>query len=863
MNLTLCFNPAYDGGTYLTDPAGGTASFGSKTVGTLGLLEELELRLGLTAQEKGAHELLPVYHNAAIAATEKDPSLIFRESLELAPLKTASELLAWRDELVLSGWTKDAPVPESLTAGGRKILSAIAAVERALPPSFRTLADRWTAILRALREGAAPEGLHVELTVREEHLHPLYREILRCLRDKGVSVKDTAGDGTPETEYKHFHDSADACWWAASKAGSGLIICSDTHTLDAAMTGLGRQPVGAVSPASLRPVEHLLSGAMMLLADAYDIEALRDYLSCPYHPLNKFELEDGKKMLRRELLSHIISQGGFGENNKTHISFDGIIGKYANGDKKTLAEIRRFLPEAGPVTFSRIQALCQALSDWAGSCLGATDGKPTDLSLTGQWSALIGYCRSLESICRETGMDKRTDIRKDELRRALLSVYEPDELTVSVATVGASAVVPSIEGIASDVEEAVWIAPANTPAPQPLPFLCEEDVVTLEKELPHVWMRRDALLFADDAFRGGLSHIKDCLTVLYCDTARGEKQEKHPFLLRAKEKLEELAYEGIPKESSAPVVGRPANTFPLDTGYTLSKPATIVLPAHESPSSIETMFSCPFDWLTQRVLGLYDEHDSTLSTTEGNVAHSIIHRICEIASAGGKDVTSAAFGKVFDEKYKELFDEAVEGYGAELLLPENRLECKQFRTILHDRSIPGLMEILSHSGLVIVGSEKEFHEVDLSEPVSSYATLVLTGTIDLLTRNKAGEYVVIDFKWAGSQGRKDREEQIKKGEDYQLALYRRVLEKEGRRGAAQAFYMLRTAELLTAYPCFSNDKGAVEPVKPGRGQKSYDDTIAYIHERHTEIVGELVKGSIECNKPKKYESNMILKGNLK
>lgn len=227
------------------------------------------------------------------------------------------------------------------------------------------------------------------------------------------------------------------------------------------------------------------------------------------------------------------------------------------------------------------------------------------------------------------------------------------------------------------------------------------------------------------------------------------------------------------------------------------------------------------------------------------------------------DVTPAAFRKVFDDKYEELFDEAVEGYGAELLLPENRLECKQFRTILHDRSIPGLVEILSHSGLVIVGSEKEFHEVDLSEPGSGYASLVLTGTIDLLTRNKAGEYVVIDFKWAGSQGRKDREEQIKKGEDYQLALYRRVLEKEGRKVAAQAFYMLRTAELLTAYHCFSDDKGAIEPVKPGRGQKSYDETIAYIHERHSEIVGELGNGCIECNKPKMYESNKILKGNLK
>ena len=863
MNLTLSFNPAYDSGAYLTDPASGTAAFGSKPVGTLGLLAELELRLGLTAPEKGAHELLSAYYNAALAATKRDPSLIYKESLDLAPLKTASELLSWRDELVLSGWSKDATIPESLTAGGRKILSAIAAVERELPPQFRTLADRWIAVARSLREGPAPEGLRLVLTVKEEHLHPLYREILESLRRKGISVQESVGSGSPKAVYKHFRDSADACWWAACTARSELIVCNDSPTLDAAMTGLGKQPVGAVSPASLRPVEHLLSSAMMLLADAHDIEALRDYLSCPYHPLNRFKLEDDKKTLRKELLSHILSQGGFGENSRTHLSFGGIIEKYAGGDQKVLSEIRSFLPEAGgAITFARIKALCRALSGWAASCLNATAGKPADLSLTGQCNALIGYCQSMEFICRETGMDKRTNIQKDELLRALLSVYVPDKLTVSVATVGASAVVSFLEGIASDVDDAVWIAPENTPAAQPLPFLCEADVLALREPLPYVWTRKDALLFADDAFIAGLSHIKGQLTVLYCDTVRGEKKEKHPFLLRGENKPDDLPYEGIPSASASPVVCRPANTFPLDIGYTLNKSIPVALPDHETPTSLESMFSCPFDWVIQGVLGLYDEHDGTLSTIEGTVAHSIIHRICEKASAGGKDVTPGDFCKVFKTQYDELFDEAVNDYGAELLLPENRLECSQFRTILRDRSIPSLVEILTHSGLVIAGSETGFEKVDLSEP--GYEPLVLTGTIDLLTRNAAGEYVVIDFKWAGKQGRDEREGQIKKGEDYQLALYRKVLEKQGHTVVAQAFYMLRTAELLTAYPCFQDAKGSIDPVKPGSKKKSYDETIASIQDRYSVIVRNFLAGSVECKKPNTpFESNIILKGNLK
>ena len=65
------------------------------------------------------------------------------------------------------------------------------------------------------------------------------------------------------------------------------------------------------------------------------------------------------------------------------------------------------------------------------------------------------------------------------------------------------------------------------------------------------------------------------------------------------------------------------------------------------------MFSCPFDWVIQQVLGLYDEHDGTLSTIEGTVAHSIIHRICEKASTGGKDVPPGDFCKVFKTQYDE------------------------------------------------------------------------------------------------------------------------------------------------------------------------------------------------------------------
>ena len=860
MNLTILFNPAFDSGAYVADPADGTVSFGEKHVGALGLLQELELRLGLTAPDKGAHELLSAYHNAALAAAKEDPGVFFAESLSLSPLKTASELLAWRDELVLSGWTASSPVPDTLTDGARSILSGLAAVEGKLGGDFRTLSDRWTAVAKTIKEATIPEGLRLVLLIPEKRLHPLYRDILGILRSKGIPVEERPAAGSPEVTVKRFRDSVDACWWAACTAEDELIVCDDSLTLGAAMAALGRQDVNAFSPASLRPIEHLFLSGMMLLADAHDIEALRDYLSCPYHPLNAYKSSDGKSTLRRDLLFHLLSQGGFGEDGRTGCSFDDIVATYAGGNAKTLEEIRRFLPERGkPVSFGRIKALCRALSEWAASCMRAVSGKETAPALTGQWAALIGYCQSMEFICRVTGMERLGEIGCDDLLGALRSVYVPDALTDTVARVGSAALAPRIEGIASETRSVIWVAPVKENAREPLPFLCEADVLSLSGTLGYVWTREDALLHADDAFSAGLARIKERLTVLYCDTIHGQKKEKHPFLLRGGLKLEGLPYEGIPATHAAPVALRPANTvqdsYPVD-GSLVSSPAS------ESPSSLEGMFACPFDWVVQRVLGLYEEHDSNLSTIEGTVAHSVIHRICLLASEGGKEVTPAAFGKVFASEYDRIFDEAVDGYGAELNLPENRIECSQFRTILRERGIPVLQEILTHSGLVIAGSEVPFRDVDLSEP--GYEPLTLSGTIDLLARNAAGQYVVIDFKWAGSQGRKDRSEQVKRGEDYQLALYRRVLEKDrGYTVAAQAFYMLRTAELLTAYPVFSDAEGPIAPIAPGARtpQKSYPETVADIQGRYSEAVRALRGGSV-ARKKLQYESNQILKGNL-
>ena len=207
-------------------------------------------------------------------------------------------------------------------------------------------------------------GLSISLMIPETHLHPIFQNIFGILREQGVPISEEFGKSTPEIRIKHFRNKVDACLWAAASASDNLIVCDDTHTLGAAMLAHGKAPVDTTSKASLRPIEHLFSDGMALLLDADDIEVLRDYLSVSHHPLNTFKKDD--RNLRYELLKHIVSVGGYGENKWTKLTFDSILEQYANGNELVRKDIRSFLPEANqPLTFKRIQAFCKSLSGWA------------------------------------------------------------------------------------------------------------------------------------------------------------------------------------------------------------------------------------------------------------------------------------------------------------------------------------------------------------------------------------------------------------------------------------------------------------------------------------------------------------------
>ena len=488
--ITLHFNPQFDSGAWLGEPGKGICKIENSYVGPMGLLSYLEVRLGITAQEKPQHEILATFTKAAKEIAERDPSVFFAKSLKLTPLATAGELLRWRDELVLSGWKADLSVPEKLTSGAKSILGGLAEVESALPAGFRTTSDRWRILLAVLEKETALGVFSVKVHASEDHMHPVHRTVLNHIRRCGVSVENVFVKREPAVEIKHFHDSSDACLWAAAQDGDALLVCSDDQTLSSAMAAFGRPYGNASSSKSPRPVTHLFTSVMMLLKDGGDIQAYRDYLSAPSHPLNKYEKDN--RNLREALLQSVVHERGFAE-------FDQIIEDFAGGDPACLACIRAWIPKHDqPLTYDRVKAMCKLISDWTNGAIKRAEDMGEDSPYLDQWKELVSVSEEMVFQCEELGFNQLSVIPDLDFIQVLRAISAPSSAVARRAVVESVPVVSSIEGIAEDVQDVIWVDGSFTEAPNPLSFLCPKDIGELKDTLPEIWLQVDALKLADD-----------------------------------------------------------------------------------------------------------------------------------------------------------------------------------------------------------------------------------------------------------------------------------------------------------------------------------------------------------------------------
>lgn len=327
----------------------------------------------------------------------------------------------------------------------------------------------------------------------------------------------------------------------------------------------------------------------------------------------------------------------------------------------------------------------------------------------------------------------------------------------------------------------------------------------------------------------------------------GESLEEHPIITSLKQNKDfynEACTEGqkiiLPQTKSKPIEKlAPIGNISIDKDV-LSK---IPYPS-DSYSAIDTLVNAPFDYVMNNMGGLAAPEDDQ-KLKENLMKGTIAHKVVELL-VNNKDTKEAySFDEIqsrFKEQYEDLFEQAMEKEkecAAFLKRPENVNMLALFKEDAKE-SIKRLIDIIKVNDLKPLGAEYEF-----STPFYPFDNP--HGFVDLLLEDGNGNLVIFDLKWSDST--QTYPDKIKKGEAYQLYMYKHAVEAQTQKTVAwYAYYLFPKKELYT---------------EPNGVTQKWEEWIDMRKNRLDQIFEEgIIEPAVKGSNSEKYPKHIILK-NLK
>jgi hypothetical protein len=625
---------------------------------------------------------------------------------------------------------------------------------------------------------------------------------------------------------------------------------------------------------------------MQLCRPKFEVRSIISYLSVHPHPLDQFKDNMGQAELRKELRAHFVRQCGFGYNEVSRASFDGILGRYVT-EGVSLSNIKAWLPFADPKTTidaGYVQDIAMNLGSWAidTAKVYSEEERKNDVIVEGM-RQLAQTCRvftrvmSLLGYEEARGADESTPISDEDFTKVVEYAYRPQKAMLHRGEVGSISVTSSVDSITAPVNSAIWIAPAPSAAPYPYEFLSDSDVGKLHAVMD-IPSRKSLLVQSRESEKASLSNVKK-LTLVLCDKVGTEIPLKHQILVDKMRDKGDLGYTSVDESLLQHGEFRDPRTqqaeHNLGKNYFNGKFRNEI-----SPSAMEKLLERPFDYVMTYMMGLWGEGGSSEAALLGNVDHYVFESIYNAAKDDKGVCTADKFEAIFNRDYDSIFDAAVLYCGLELNQPEKALVRKDIHYQLKDHAIPKFLGIMRDNGLEIIASEKSV-SFTITSP-DGKTDLALKARIDLLLKDGGDDYFIFDFKYtSGTSGRDKRAEQIMSGTDYQLLMYRALVESMVASGKTAlidparekkdpgivkgvGFYMLATSELLSS----DSFKGC----EALASEKTYDQAMVEFFKAYEEMMDNLHAGILIEGEgmPKEeggrdvqsFGENKILKGKL-
>jgi hypothetical protein len=801
--MKLTFGPALDGYRPLQ------TCFDHQFCGPAGLVEALELRLGLATREGGTAARTGSYL-AAAAACATEGETFFSKSLKTDRWGTAAALLSMRDNLRMAGWSGEV----GPCAPPR--LRDLAAIEKqahgTLPPG---LADRMAVIRAELAQspGNVPEVVCVEDAA---HLPWLLRGLLEDLNTQFIALPSSAaskGSNLQKTQEFLSGKPPEGMDWDPADDSVILATAHSEITLAQVAARLAKQagpdsafiatapgglageilhglqsPVPALEDAStLRPVLQVLRLAVEMRWDPPDPSVLLAFLRHPVCPLDR--------RLRHRLAKAVCDRPGIGSSvwrEAIEKQRQKIIGREEDSPEKRAEALER---------------IDRDLSDWIlverharqlgapGSALAET------VSRVGQWAgrkasapgdaAMARHFRALASIASELAeILHEIDIVSPEELSHILELVSGKGTTAGhqAAELGCPELLHDPGAAIEGCGTMLWWG-FEKPGGHPAKVWTTEEQTYLADHGIHLQdvgnLLAMELKMAGRPFLAARERI-----VLLWPRERGlESIEPHPLLTRLRSAFPaipvlDLDQDELPVATSMTKVEVPLVTLPrLQRWLHLSNKPELPSRAAESYSSVQKFVFRPFEWVLDYHAKLRRPGQINPAAQRGNLLHRVVERLLEADCATDwRTVTEADFGSWLETTWGEI----MRTEGANYLLPGGLTEERR----LHEEARRATWSLINHLRKAGVA-----HAVaDVSMPPASLGEVSIQGVIDLLAVTAKGRAAVVDLKYG--QGKAKRDE-LAKNTALQLAVYCH-LEKNRNGGdwPATAYFILRNNELL-------------------------------------------------------------------
>lgn len=776
--MTILFHPCFDMRCRLDPAVRGSVLLDTLTVGPFGLLQELELRLGLTAASTSNLLRTVEYVKLLRNYFSAHPDSPFVCSFETDEFNVAAELLRWRDLLRLAGW-------KASMRGISKRIDLLSSLE----PNFASpaLGDRWQAVLEELPKHRLTDWT-LELHAPKQLLFPLYERLLDQLERSGVRIREAVQQAARPEQVRRIRvrDFEEAFRGIPTlDPKQWTLICSHGKLLNNVLRLNGCPTTESSIRENDSSVVQLFEAGFSLfihpsdeVPEAVDIYRLLSYLQARPNPI--------PSRINLALQRLLTSEAGINPERWQATVDEALAAGGAEG-KEEKARIERrldsllnpFFEAVSPraIPLDRLKRYARSLRGWAlqRSCLEKEDSEVL-LQLVEMCDVMLAL---LDSYTGET-------IDGGLLQGWISSIRTDATIRNTEAQVGSFDVVEHPAALVDSVDRAVWVDCAGMPELHyDFEFLSPDERKGLEGQGVRVWSRTEEMKVELELIRRGVGQVRRELILVTPESDWGARMEEHPVV----DNLECKAQVPFPVETC---------TVPVELPPLCQKvpefriaPGKIAPRETESATSLDLLIQRPFDYVMQYAARLRPggvrELDE-LNLIEGRVAH----RTLELIVRQTEGNLSAMSGIIASrETFDRHFLEAVRECGLGLLLARHAIERKELQERLH-KALAALMQILIRYDFRVEGVEQE-----ASAPLLDVGKPLLTVRVDLLLRNRAGNPVIFDLKWSRSEKR--YEALIREGHDLQLRVYDYAMSCNlGRPVAATGYFLLKRGQLLGA-----------------------------------------------------------------